>query len=268
MPKRPSLPDLDVTPWRHPGAASFPGIGLLSFTSPVDGTADWALAWPHGASADWVVHLHGHGSTGNQLFTRPDLRDRWLPFYRSHGAGVLGPHLRGNSWMAPAAVTDLHALLDACRRRYSIARFHFVSGSMGGTASLIYAALHPEDVASVVALCPATDLARYHGWLAAHPGGVRDEIRAALVTAYSGTPADRPDVYARHSTCRHAGRLTMPVFLSHGDADALIPVTETRALAFALGAIPNVTYREIPGGDHDAPLRDPAMLPWWTRRLG
>ena len=45
----------------------------------------------------------------------------------------------------------------------------------------------------------------------------------------------------------------MPVYLAHGDADALIPVEQSRALA-ALCRSPRFRYREIPGGHHDSPL--------------
>src|SRR5437660_89948 len=93
------------------------------------------------------------------------------------------PNLRGNAWLCPEAVADLHSLLHVLRNDFAAQRFYFVSGSMGGTGNLIYATLHPEDVALVVAQCPVTDLIEYHRWCAEHPGGVRDQIRAAIEAA-------------------------------------------------------------------------------------
>ncbi|HRU05676.1 MAG TPA: hypothetical protein P5137_07860 [Candidatus Brocadiia bacterium] len=249
-------------PKASPCAAAWapPGLLRLDYASRVDGLADWALVWP-GDGADWVVQLHRHGSTGDQIFTRKDIRDLWLPHYRKLGLGVLSPNLHGNAWMSPAAAADLRELIAWTRRTYGARRFFFSSGSMGGTSNLIYAVLHPEDVAAVVARCPATDLAIYHDWLAAHPGGVRDQIRQAIATAYGGPPSAAPDVYAAHSALRNASRLTMPVHLCHADADPTIPVDESRRLAQAMAGKPNFTYLEIPGG-HDAPLARREALDW------
>jgi len=214
-----------------------------------------------------VAQLHGHGSTGDQIFTRADLRALWLPHYRRLGLGILSPNLRGNAWMGPDAAADLRALLNWARNALGAERFLFTSGSMGATGNLIYAVLHPEDASAVAARCPATDLAEYHAWLAAHPGGVRDEIRRAIESAYGGTPDEAPDSYSAHSALRHARRLTMPLHLSHGDADALIPVDQSRRLASALTGKPNVTYTEISGGNHDAPLKLRGALEWLERQV-
>lgn len=250
------------TEWAHP---DYPGVKKLAY--PVAGGGeDWALAWP-GDEDTWVVHLHGHGSTGDQLFTREDVRTLWLPAYRAAGYGVLSPHLRGNAWMCPEAVEDLSLLLAEVRRRFGARRFAFVSGSMGGTGNLIYAVRHPEEVAALVALCPATEVAGYTAWCGAQATGIIGEIYQALVTAYGGTPDKQPERYAAHSAVGHADRLTMPVYLCHGDADTLIPVTESHRLLAALPPNADFTYRELPGGGHDAPLYQLEFLDWLRERM-
>ncbi|MHB9023994.1 MAG: alpha/beta hydrolase family protein [Armatimonadota bacterium] len=251
--------DMQISPWEHP--SSFPGVQRLRYGIDDGARDDWALAWP-GERDAWVVHLHGHGSTGDQIFTRQDIRELWLSRYRASGFGVLSPNLRGNAWMCPAAVEDLRRLLAWMRETYGAREFYLLSGSMGGTGNLIYAALHPEDVAAVMALCPATDIGSYAVWLREHPGGIADEILAAIVAAYGGTPEEQAARYADHSSVRQADRLTMPLLLSHGDADNLIPIEQSRRLATALGAVPNLTYVEIPGGGHDAPLHHKSTLAW------
>ena len=238
------------------------GVRRMEFVSEVDGLQDWAMAWPGLRTADWVVHLHGHGSTGDQIFTRPDIAEHWLGAYRQLGLGVLSANTRGNSWMSAPAAVDLSALLQEVRERLGARRFYFLSGSMGGTANLIYAATHPQDVTAAAALCPATDLASYHAWLLGHPTGVWDEIRRAIELAYGGTPAQRPEAYAAHSALAHADRLTMPLWLAHGDADGLIPVEQSRRLAQELAGRPGFGYLEIPSGDHDAPLLRGGMIEW------
>lgn len=125
---------------------------------------------------------------------------------------------------------------------------------MGATSSLAFAAQHPELVDGVVALGAATDIARYEAWCR-HPdappatAAVRAAIAAAIATSYGD--ADR----AMHSACRNAARLTMPIVLVHGEDDSVIPVEEARGLAATLSGRDRFVYREIPGGDHDSPLR-------------
>lgn len=237
-----------------------PDVIRIDYVSCEDGFPDYAYALPGSGGPVWIVNLHGHGSCGDQLYTRPDIRDRWLPMFRGTGAGILTPNLRNNNWMGPKAAADLHALLATVRQRFDARRFIFFSGSMGGTGNLIYGVLHPEDVAAVCALCPATDLSGYHAWCAASDIPICGEISDAITAAYGGAPQERKPVYDRHSTRKNTERLTMPVFVSHGSADQLIPVEESRRLAAILGA--RLAYEEMPGGDHDSPLDSAAALAW------
>ncbi len=253
-------------PWDHAGSPG--GFEKLIYTSDQDGLQDWALARPPESGRVWVVHLHGHGSGGDQICTRADIKEHWLARYLELGLGVLSPNLRGNSWMCPEAVEDLRALLEAVRRDYGARWFCLVSGSMGGTGNLIYATVHPEDVAVVVALCPATDIASYHEWCRLNPGSIRDEIRNAIECFYGGTPGSVADRYLKHSALRHADRLTMPLFLSHAVGDEIIPVEQSRALVRRLGGCSDTTYVEIPEGNHDSPLHGSGMLDWLAETIG
>jgi len=260
---RTELLNVRITAWENPHG--FEGVQRLAY--PIDRGEDWALAWP-GTRRTWVVHLHGHGSMGDQIFTRADIRDAWLATYRRLGFGVLSVNLRGNAWMCPAAAADLHQLLAWARGQYDVPDFLFVSGSMGGTANLIYGILHPEDVRAMIALCPATDIGAYARWCHRHPGGVIDEIYAAIVEAYGGTPEEQPAVYAAHNAVAHAARLTMPLFVCHGDDDRIIPVEESRRLAAVLTGASTFTYLELPGGHHDSPLFGFDLGEWLERHAG
>lgn len=242
-------------------------VQRLDYTSTLDNAADWALLRhsdkPNGTT--WVVHVHGHGSSGDQLFTRPDIRDIWLPRYMDRGFSLLSPNLRGNAWMGPAAVHDLNALLLEVTRRYSAQRFLLLSGSMGGTSNLIFAALHPQLVAGVVALCPATDVLTYRNWCKTNPNPpVLEAIRLAIDAGYERNDA----AMTAHSALRASARLTMPVYVCHGSADAIIPVSESRALASKMADVPHFRYDEIHDGNHDAPLaKMPEALDWLTAQL-
>ncbi len=235
-----------------------PGVSRLEYASSEDNVADWALVMP-GRRDVWIVCLHGALAAGDQIFTRPDVRDLWLAHFLRSGCGVLSPNLRGDAWMCPEAAGDLRAVLQWVRRHYQVSRFIFVTGSMGGSGSLIYAVLHPGDVASVAALCPVTDIRTFH----AEAGFLRDGIEKA----YHGTPETAPERYRRHVVVDHADRLRMPLFLCHGDADSVIPVRHSRTLYALLKDRENVEYVEIPGGDHDAPLYETKMLDWLDRQL-
>ncbi|NLF29683.1 MAG: alpha/beta hydrolase [Planctomycetes bacterium] len=234
--------------------AGMPDVQCRLYRSPLDGWEDRVfLRLPSGPGRPWVVVLHGHGSLGDQLFVREDIRRAWLPVFVEHDVGILAPDLRGNAWMGPAAEEDLNRQIAAVREAFDVPVFGLVGGSMGGTGVLIYAGLHPEDVGGVVAYCPATDLADLVGSLAAAEkdgGEVIGEIRTAIEAAYG--PAGRSDTYARHSILANHRRLTMPVAVIHGDRDAMIPVSHARRLRERMG--PRLGYREIAGGDHDAPL--------------
>ncbi len=240
---------------RPDGSPDIPrGVTRLVFCSSLDGREDYALLYPAARGRTYLVCIHGYGSHGDQLYVRADLRRDWWPEFQARGVGILTPNIRDNSWMSPPAAADLSSLLDFLRVRHGAETFVLFGGSMGGTSVLVYAVLHPEDVAGVAALCPATDVAARHEWCKRYscealPAG----ISAAIAEAYGGTPAEIPEVYDRHSCLAHADRLTMPVYLAHGDADPVIPVTESRALAALLRAR-ILKYREVPGGHHDSPL--------------
>jgi len=229
----------------------YSGHGVMDFEkiacARADGAPDWAMYHHEGEGKDCVVLLHGHGSTGMQPLVRKDLKP-WLEILGKNRLNVLSPDLRGNAWMCPAAAADLAELIRKGKKEYGWKRVFLISGSMGGTGALIFGILHPELTDGIGALGAATDLARYARWCAAQPLPVHGAIREAIEAHYS--EAD----YPRHSVCRNAGLLTMPLFFAHGGADGIIPVSEARALRDLLGGKARFRYTEIPGGDHDSPL--------------
>jgi pimeloyl-ACP methyl ester carboxylesterase len=233
------------------------GILQLAYHSCIDGLQDRALFLPAETGNIWVVCIHGHGSHEDQLYTRADIRDCWLPCIRSSGLGVLTPNLGGNAWMSSAAASDLESLLNIARTEFGAKQFIFAGGSMGGTSNLIYSALKPGDAAGVIALGAVPDLAEYHGWCRGRDAGVLKEIADAMETYYGGSPKENLAAYRAHSVIHHVSRLTMPVYLAHGAEDAIMPVPHSRRLAALLKDKPGFIYKEVPGG-HDSPL---ALMP-------
>jgi len=221
----------------------------IEYESKADGYHDWYLVHRVWNARTCAVILHGHGSTGDQLLTRPDIAEVWTRFLLERNVSILSPNLRGNAWMKESAVADLRQIIEAEREKNPWRKLLVVSGSMGGTGALIFAMRHPELVDGVGALGAATDPQTYLDRLEPQTGPILREIRAALLDAYP-TPESRE----RNSVCRHADRLSMPVCYLHGEEDATIPVSEARALRDRLAGKPDFFYREIENGNHDSPL--------------
>ncbi len=243
------------------------GLQRLDYASDVDGLHDWGTLLPGRRRDLWIVVLHGHGARGDQLYTRKDIREIWLPEFLATGGGIFTLNLRGNAWMCPAAAADLHAVMDYLRAEHGLQKAIFCSGSMGGTGNLIYGVLHPEDVNAIVARGAATDLASYYNWCRTQTRPILREIAEAIKAAYGAGPDQAPDLYRRHSTLANQERLMMPVYLSHGGADAIIPVEQARRLAEGMRGRNNFAYDEVPGGNHDAPLHDTKGLGWVMGRM-
>ena len=220
----------------------------LDYCSDVDGIEDYAYILPGKNPEFWIVVLHGHGSHGDQLYTRQDIRENWLEPLRATGAGILAPNLRDNAWMNPAAAFDMHNLIDYLRKEYGLKKTLFCSGSMGGTGNLIYSILYPEDVDAVIARGAATDLKSYLNWCLTQEKAIILEIAEAINTSY------KEDELEKHSTLQNADKLNMPIYFIHGGADETIPVEQARMLSEKLHDKADFFYEEIPGGNHDSPL--------------
>jgi dipeptidyl aminopeptidase/acylaminoacyl peptidase len=168
--------------------------------------------------------------------------------------------------MGPVAEAGLADLIGVLRARWPGQPVYLCGGSMGGSSTLVFAARRPELLAGAIALCPAADIESYYDFAAGSENPTLQNIAAAIALHYqAGESALREELAAR-SALRHAERLTMPLYLAHGSADALIPVEATRRLSQRLTALGRpVKYVEIDGGDHDSPVTQmdwPAALDW------
>lgn len=230
------------------------GTVRITYRSAVDGYEDWALFLPGDPRRPVIVNIHGSFSTGDQLYTRKDIRDHFLPVFLRESLGILTPNLRGTVYMCPAAVVDMADLLDEVQARFvPEPKFLFIGGSGGASSSQVFAVCHPERVQGLVAL-GACDLVDRLNYARQSDLPVMQQLAEAIVTAYGGTPEEVPAVYEAHSVLAHTDRMDMPFLLASGERDALIPIEKVRLVAEALKDKPRFTYREIEGGDHDSPL--------------
>lgn len=220
-----------------------------SLISSVDGTQQRYFVRKGKADSPCMIYLHGHGSSGDQLMKRRDVAEFKTSFLVRQDFSVISPDLRGNAWMSEAAVTDLADIIRTEKPLLSWNRLLITAGSMGGTGALIFAVCHPELVDGLAVFGAATDLETYCSFLKAQDNPGLKTILEAIEQSYP-----TPESKKAHSACLHADKLTVPIWYLHGGSDTVIPVSEAHALVRRMAGCPNFHYREIAGGDHDAPL--------------
>lgn len=245
---------LDVIALRPQRGSSYPaGTLRISYRSPFDGAEDWALFLPGDPRKNTIVYLHGSFSFADQIFTRKDIRAFWLTRILAGQHPLVSVNLRGTAYMSPAATADLTALLGYCRAEFGCQRVVLLGGSGGASSAMAYAVLHPENIDGVIAM-GMCDLVSRLDFARRSDKPLLQKLARIVFDAYGATPEEQPELYDARSVLLHADRLTMPVILTMGENDTLIPVAETRKIAAAMRGRPNFVYHEVPGGDHDAAL--------------
>lgn len=229
------------------------GTLRLTYASGVDGVEDWALFLPGDPRQNTVVYLHGSFAHADQIFTRADIRNFWLPRIQRAGHPLLSVNLRDTAYMSPAATTDFTALLDFCGAYLGCNRFVLLGGSGGASSAIAYAVVHPEKIHGVVAM-GMCDIFERLAFARRSANPVLQKLASTVFAAYGGTPEETPEPYQARSVLAHCDRLTMPVVLTMGEKDALIPVEETRRIAAAMQGRANFVYHEVANGDHDSAL--------------
>ena len=193
----------------EPAPGVVPALRDVAFAAKLDGTEQrYVLMLPAGFDArkphSLLVALHGHGADRWQF--AKDARDECRAardFAAKHQLIFVSPDYRAKtSWMGPQAEADLLQILDELAARYRLDKVIVCGGSMGGTAALTFAALHPARVQGVVALNGTANLVEFAGF------------PEALAASYGGTKAERltnianaPPSFGRSaSPCRSRSR--------------------------------------------------------------
>ncbi|MBI3852859.1 MAG: prolyl oligopeptidase family serine peptidase [Verrucomicrobia bacterium] len=203
----------------------------VAFTAACDGTeqryvlmlpASFKSMQPH----DLLVALHGHGSDRWQ-FVR-DTRDECRAardVAAAHGMIYVSPDYRAKtSWMGPKAEADLVQIIGELKKAYRVSRVFLCGASMGGTASLTFAALHPELVDGVASMNGTANLVEYAGF------------SEAIAASFGGSKAAIPEEYKKRSAEFWPERFTMPVGITSGGKDDVVPPQSVVRLANDLKA--------------------------------
>lgn len=162
---------------------------------------------------DLLIALHGHGSDRWQFIKQPRDECRSARDFATQQRMILiSPDYRATtSWMGPKAEADLVQIIRETKNRFMIRHVIVSGGSMGGTASLTFAALHPELVDGVVAMNGTANLLEY------------ENFQAAIQASFGGTKQEVPDEYKRRSAELWPERLTMPIACTTGGRDRSVP---------------------------------------------
>jgi len=203
----------------------------IAFTAACDGTEQrYVLMLPAGFQPgqphDVLIALHGHGSDRWQFARDP--RDECRAARDVAAAQnmiYVSPDYRAKtSWMGPKAEADLVQIIGELKKTHRVVRVFLCGGSMGGTASLTFAALHPELVDGVAAMNGTANLVEFANF------------QDAIATSFGGSKTEIPDEYKKRSAEFWPERFTMPMGITAGGKDSVVPPQSVVRLADKLKA--------------------------------
>ncbi len=213
----------------HAVTASLEGgryVEDIAFVARCDGTTQRYVCMYPGANPSEaydgiLIALHGHGSDRWQFIR--DGRDECRAV-RDVAAKrrllLVSPDYRAKtSWMGPAAEADLVQIIEGLKASHDLEKVYLCGGSMGGTAVLIFAALHPDLTAGAASMNGTANLVEY------------DQFQDAIAASYGGSKCEVPEEYKKRSPELHAERLTMPVAVTAGALDEVVPAASVLRLA-------------------------------------
>ncbi|QDT19637.1 alpha/beta fold hydrolase [Gimesia chilikensis] len=214
----------------YPGHAADPSpqkpVPLdIEFTARCDQTTQrYVLLLPEQFSTEkphsLLIALHGHGSDRWQFVKDPRGECRASrDIARQYNLIYVSPDYRARtSWMGPKAEADLQQIIEELKSKYQIDQVFLCGGSMGGSSSLTFAALHPELIAGVAAMNPTANHLEYNNF------------QPAIQASFGGTKQQIPAEFKKRSSEYWPEKLTMPLSISVGGKDTSVPPDSARRL--------------------------------------
>ncbi len=224
----------------------------ISFTSVYDGSEQkYVIMLPDSFSKhgmyDIIIGLHGHGADRWQFMK--DGRTEctaFRTFATERGMVAVSPDYRAKtSWMGPAAERDLLQIIHELRRKFIVKRVYLVGGSMGGTSALTFSALHPQLVDGVVSMNGHANHLEFNNF------------QHAIAESFGGAKDVLPDEYKRRSAEYWPEKMVMPIAMTVGLADSIVPPASTIRLANILKGLNHmVSLRVDSVGGHETNFND------------
>ncbi|MBA3708719.1 MAG: prolyl oligopeptidase family serine peptidase [Planctomycetes bacterium] len=210
-------------------AAEFQDPEDITFNATVDGSVQkYVRMMPKpavkGGPTAALICLHGAGSDRWQYVKeeRGECRGARDVAAR-HGMMFISPDYRASaSWMGPTAEADLKQIITELRVKRGVTRIFLAGASMGGTGSLIFTALHPELIDGVYSANGMGNMVTY------------DNFAESIALSYGGSKKDQPDEYRKRSAELFPERFTMPIAITVGGKDEVVPPMSVLRLGAAL----------------------------------
>jgi pimeloyl-ACP methyl ester carboxylesterase len=233
-----------------------PKIEDVVFTATCDGSEQrYVLVRPTDERSDKprdvLIALHGHGSDRWQFVRDPRDECRAAREVAARrGMLYVSPDYRARtSWMGPKAEADVMQIIADLRRQHRVGRVFICGGSMGGTAALTFAALHPELIAGVASMNGTANLIEYRNF------------QDAISESFGGSKTTIPAEYKKRSAEYWPERFTMPVAMTIGGRDEAVPPESVRRLAGVLKQLDRkVLLIDRPEGGHSTNREDATAI--------
>jgi pimeloyl-ACP methyl ester carboxylesterase len=201
----------------------------ITFTARTDATVQrYVLVLPEGYWAEQTHHLmvglHSYGGDRWQFLETkyPTARAAVDTVAKRKMIYVL-PEYRGpQSWMGAKAEADVVQIIEEFKARYRVGKVFLCGTSMGGSAALTFTALHPELVDGVIAMNATANYLEL------------DTVNDSVAKSFGGAKARIPLEYKKRSAEYWPERFTMPVAVTGGGKDTLIPPASVTRLADVL----------------------------------
>jgi dipeptidyl aminopeptidase/acylaminoacyl peptidase len=219
---------------KQSSATSNPSVALtspreVSFRSLLDDSEQLYVellpeAFDEKAEHHLLIALHGHGADRWQYATDPRDECRAARDVAAlYNMIYVSPDYRATtSWMGSAAEVDLLQIIQELRAKYEIGKVVLVGGSMGGSSALTFTALHPHLIAGVCSQNPMVNHLEFAGF------------QEAISESFGGSKRDIPKEYKRRSAEYWPERLTMPVGVTTGGKDDIVPPDSALRLVHVL----------------------------------
>ncbi len=224
----------------------------VAFKSDADGTEQRYMEilpadFDQSKNYELIIGLHGHGSDRRQFATAQIAEAvAFRKFAAKHGMIAVTPDYRAaTSWMGPRAEADVIQIINGLKKKYRIGRVFIVGGSMGATSALSFAALHPEMVAGVTSMNGHANHLEY------------ENFQDAIAASFGGKKTEIPLEYKKRSAEYWPEVLTMPIAMTVGANDTVVPPGSCLRLAAILKKLDRKVFViNRPAGGHSTTLED------------